>query len=69
MIMEKFQWIRARLEGSPVSVPLPAPWFWGPIMLAVGLWLPSARRGLLGCVGDGRATGHHRCFAEPPELA
>ena len=68
MIMDKIQWIRARLEGSPVNVPLHAPLIWGLILLAVDMRLPPARRGLLGCVGDGRATGHHRRIVDASDL-
>ena len=37
-------------------------------MLAGGLWLPSARRGGLGYVGDGRATGRHRRIVNGADL-
>ena len=37
-------------------------------MLVGGLWLPSARRGVLGYVGDGRATGRHRRIVNGADL-
>ena len=67
MIMDWIQWIRARLEGSPVSVPLPASR--GLPSSAVDLRAPSARWGLLGCVGDGSAVGHRRWISDAPILA
>ena len=50
------------------SVPLPAPWVWGSITLVGSPWLPSARRGILGYVGDGRATGGHRRIVNGADL-
>ena len=69
MIMDKIQWIRARLEGSPVSVPLHAPLPWGLIMPTADMRLPSAWLGLLGIVGDGSAVGHRRWISDAPILA
>ena len=48
-------------------MPLHAPR--GLISWAVDLRLPSARRGLLGCVGDGSAVGHRPWISDAPILA
>ena len=49
-----------------MSVPLPASR--GLPSSAAGLGVPSARWGLLGCVGDGSAAGHRRRISDAPKL-